>query len=136
MAMKIRNFEDVFPIENGSNVILVFRRVEFLLEKLSLQKSSPPPVFLQRPLTGGGGGGTKRCRCLRSWGPIFQIEPQGSHPFSLWIFAFTLSELTYSLKIDPWKRRFLLETTNFRGELLVFGGVVSEKLEISHDGLL
>ncbi len=37
----------------------------------------------------------------------------------------TLPETNSSpLKIDPWKRRFLLETTIFRGELLVLGGVV------------
>ena len=32
-------------------------------------------------------------------------------------------KLTYRLKIDPWKRRFLLETIVFRGELLVLGSV-------------
>ena len=36
-------------------------------------------------------------------------------------------KLTYSLKIDPCKRRFLLETIIFRGELLVSGRVVPEK---------
>ncbi len=32
-------------------------------------------------------------------------------------------KLTYPLKMDPWKRRFLLETIIFRGELLVSGRV-------------
>ncbi len=33
-------------------------------------------------------------------------------------------KLTQSLKIDPWKRRFLLKTIIFRGELLVSGKVL------------
>ena len=33
-------------------------------------------------------------------------------------------KLTRPLKIDPWKRRFLLETIIFRGELLVSGRVI------------
>ena len=33
-------------------------------------------------------------------------------------------KLTYPLKIDPGKRRFLLETIIFRGELLVSGRVI------------
>ena len=37
-------------------------------------------------------------------------------------------ELTYPLKIDPWKRRFLLETIIFRGELLVSGRVKAGNL--------
>ena len=42
----------------------------------------------------------------------------------------TLPETNSSpLKIDPWKRRFLLETTLFRGKLLVSGGVVGEQLQ-------
>ncbi len=32
-------------------------------------------------------------------------------------------KLTYALKIDHWKRRFLLDTIIFRGELLVSGSV-------------
>ncbi len=32
-------------------------------------------------------------------------------------------KLTYPLKIDPWKRRFLLETVVFRGQLFVLGSV-------------
>ena len=39
------------------------------------------------------------------------------------IFLFPSLKLTYPLKIDPWKRRFLLETIIFRGELLVSGRV-------------
>ena len=35
-------------------------------------------------------------------------------------------KLTCPLKIDPWKRRFLLEISIFRGELLVSGRAVNK----------
>ena len=115
--------------------ILVFRRVDFLLQILIAQallhrKFPEAPhrwrwwwnkaLSLPRKL------GSQTSRSSRQ-GPIH---------FPYGFLHLPSLKLTYSLKIDPWKRRFLLETTNFRGELLVFGGVVSEKLEISHYGLL
>ena len=69
---------------------------------------------------------TKRCVCLpymvlRLWQPKL-CYLGGFKPFEKIIPSL---KLTYPLKIDPWKRRFLLETIIFRGELLVLGRVVT-----------
>ncbi len=64
----------------------------------------------------------------KSW-PLFHsgMFCSGVQPFStkdfvrIWTDSKELSSgwwITYPLKIDPWKRRFLLESTIFRGELL------------------
>ena len=102
--------------------ILVFRRVDFLLQILIAQAHRKFPeaphrwrwwwnkaLSLPRKL------GSQTSRLSRQ-GPIH-------FPYGF-------------LHLPSLKLTFLLETTNFRGELLVFGGVVSEKLESSHYGLL
>ena len=52
----------------------------------------------------------------------------GSNPGDSWSYkCVTLPETNISLKIEPWKRRFLLKNVIFnifRGELLVLGSVV------------
>ena len=51
---------------------------------------------------------------------FYLLSVSGSRVFSS---RFTLPVTNVAPEIDPWKRRFLLETTIFRGELLVSGSV-------------
>jgi len=42
------------------------------------------------------------------------LETMKIHHFQIWGITVPSLKLTYPLKIDPWKRRFLLETIIFR----------------------
>ena len=69
-----------------------------------------------------GGGISQWCRSRMAW------APRGQKGGNRWLrtsrkgWLRTLPDSSH-LKIDPWKRRFLLETIIFRGELLVSGRV-------------
>ena len=49
----------------------------------------------------------------KTWGPNFKQNFNGY--WYIYIYYIPSLKLTYPLKIDPWKRRFLLETIIFRG---------------------
>ena len=65
--------------------------------------------------------------------PLVTTLEGASDCFDAFLASWRMNELpsrslTWPLKRDPWKRRFLLETTIFRGELLVLGSVLPRKL--------
>ena len=78
----------------------------------------------------GGGGG------ITNVGPLDFHEVKLSFPTNCWEgkagqiytgskWTYTLPETNIAPEIDPWKRRFLLEASIFRSELLVLGRVTA-----------
>ena len=67
-----------------------------------------------------GACGASKDICLLT--DVLEALPRGAPPLlqetrlhGILLRFFATEELTYTLKIDPWKRRFLLETIIFRG---------------------